>query len=108
MQNIYEKQQAMEIQQAIDSGCVVMSYDRLKAEIDSLGYAFEKDMMFNYANTLNENSYLARSERIVYKGTKIGFANIHGENLKIKKNHDALQELRRNVLCVHRGRIVEF
>jgi hypothetical protein len=108
MQNIYENQQAIEIQQAIDSGCIVMSYERLKSEIDSLGYAFDNDMMFNYANTGNENSYLARSEYIVYKGTKIGFANIQGENLKIKKNHDALQELRRNVLCVHRGRIVEF
>ena len=86
----------------IDNGMVQVSLPELKEMVGELNYKILKD--FDYTNTLNENSYYARSYAIIDKDTGHSFANVDSN----KENLPELQKIRRNYFCVVDGRISEL
>jgi hypothetical protein len=74
----------------------------LRKELAALGYSLGE--AFNYTNTHNRLSYLARSIYIRDVKTGFGFANVKA----CRDNLSALQALRFSSFCFHRGRIWEF
>lgn len=101
---VYKETTEKERQRMIAGGMIQISKEELDARLEELGYYVKKDDNFNYLNTGNEITYLAKAVYIADKVSKKSFANTETKN----ENLPALQALRFSHFCFESGRIWEL
>lgn len=96
-----KKSTLAEYQERIQAGCEPVTIQELRRRGEELGYRLKVE--FKYINTANPRSWQALSCNWIEKTSGLSFANIGASRHNLK----ALQALRLNIVCLHRGRLVE-
>ena len=94
-----------EIERLVHEQCMIeINKNTLISMLKDIGYEIDKNMIFNYANTANKISYLAKS--MSYKDIETGLG--YAQTSCPKGNLKQLQKIRLDYFVVTKGRIWEL